>query len=240
MTATLYGLTQSIWTERARWALEHHGIAYRFHEHVPLLGEILLRHKAGVKKPSVPLFADGDRIVMGSAEIAREADRIGGGPKLFADPALDRWIDVAERLASAGRACFFEKFLASPGAQREVVPAFVPRALRGLAAPTTATVIRYLARKWDVPTDIPTVLATQMRPALEEVRAGLGGKPYLGADFGFADLAIAATLGVVAPPPGSQLEPATKAAWTVPALAEDFRDLLGWRDGIYARHRGAT
>lgn len=237
MTATLYGLHQSVWTERARWALEHHRVAYDFHEHLPLAGELLLRHKAGVKKASVPLFADGDVVVMGSADIARQAEKIGKGPKLFTDPAVDHWIDVAERLANAGRACFFAKALASPAVQRECVPKLIPRAFLGLAAPTAATVIRYLGRKWDVPTDVPAVVANAMRPALEKVRAKLAGGAYLLGDFGFADLAIASTLGVVEPPPMSALGPATKAAWTVPAVAADFRDLLDWRDGIYARHR---
>ena len=241
MTATLYGIHQSVWTERARWALDHHGVAYRFHEHMPLMGELLLRHKAGVKKASVPLFADGDVVVMGSVDIARRAEVTGSGAKLFGDPAVDRWVDVAERVAGAGRACFFEKLLASPAAQREVVPRFVPRAFLGLAAPSAAMVVRYLGRKWNVPTDVPVVVATAMRPALEQVRSGLAGKRYLlDDDFSFADLAIASALGVIEPLPSSPLGPATKAAWTIPALADDFRDLLDWRDGIYARHRAVT
>ncbi len=240
MTATLYGIHQSAWTERARWALDHHQVAYHFHEHVPLVGELLLRRKARVKKASVPLFADGDRVVMGSAEIARHAEGIGSGAKLFTDPAASPWIDVAERLAEGCRACFFEKARANPALQRESVPKFVPGALVGLAAPSVAMAIRYLGRKWDTPTDIATVVATRVRPALNEVRTGLAGKAYLLGGFSFADIAIASTLGAVKPRTASRFGPATRAAWTVADVAEEFRDLLDWRDGIYAGHCPVT
>ena len=50
MSRTLYGLSLSPWTERARWALDHHGVAYDYHEHVPMLGEVLLRMKARTRR----------------------------------------------------------------------------------------------------------------------------------------------------------------------------------------------
>jgi glutathione S-transferase len=33
------------------------------------------------------------------------------------------------------------------------------------------------------------------------------------------------------------LGPATRAVWTNPKLAEDYADLLAWRDRLYADHR---
>ena len=65
---TLYGLTQSAWTEKARWALEHHGIAYRYHEHVPVLGEVLLRLKAR------PRDADAEATSVMSPALVRPGD----------------------------------------------------------------------------------------------------------------------------------------------------------------------
>ena len=54
---TLYGVGYSPWTERARWALDHHRIAYRYREHLPMLGEPMLRRRAraaGQAKPTAP------------------------------------------------------------------------------------------------------------------------------------------------------------------------------------------
>src|SRR5262245_44456729 len=46
----LLGAFYSPWTERARWALDHHGIAYRFEEHVPVVGELALRRRRSATK----------------------------------------------------------------------------------------------------------------------------------------------------------------------------------------------
>jgi glutathione S-transferase len=42
----LVGEGFSPWTEKARWALDHHGIRYRCEEYVPLAGEPWLRLRA--------------------------------------------------------------------------------------------------------------------------------------------------------------------------------------------------
>src|SRR4051812_4751156 len=36
--ATLVGIGFSPWTQKARWALDHHGLGYRYHEHLILFG----------------------------------------------------------------------------------------------------------------------------------------------------------------------------------------------------------
>src|SRR4051812_21797018 len=106
MSRTLFGLRVSPWTERARWALDHHKMSYAYHEHLPMLGEVLLRRKARVKKASVPLLADGEDVVMGSLAIAKYAEKTKGGDALFPpgkETEIDHWADVAERITSAGR-----------------------------------------------------------------------------------------------------------------------------------------
>src|SRR6188508_1450752 len=57
----LVQLYYSPWSERARWALDHHGLAYETVEHVPFLGEIRLRRIVGKKaaRATVPVLIDG-------------------------------------------------------------------------------------------------------------------------------------------------------------------------------------
>lgn len=43
MTVQFYAESFSPFCERARWALDHHGISYREVEQVPMLAEITLR-----------------------------------------------------------------------------------------------------------------------------------------------------------------------------------------------------
>ena len=76
----LIGIGYSPWTEKARWALDHHGIDYRYSEHLILFGMLPLRIKLGklsrrqamVKRPKIllqPLAAaslrNDDDIVIG-------------------------------------------------------------------------------------------------------------------------------------------------------------------------------
>ncbi len=239
---TLYGLTQSPWTERARWALDHHAVAYRYREHLPFLGELVLRRRAGTKKPSVPLLVDGDAIFRSSGEIARHADAIGTGSSLLAAAAENRqWEEVAEGMTNAARAWVLHNLVRSPEAQREALPAFVPGPLRPLFAGTSRVAIRFLASKHGVPEDVDAEMEKKLRPALERVRAALRGASsqgtYLADTFSWGDIAIATALHGLRPHARSPIGPATRKAWTNEALAGEFEDLLDWRDALYAKHR---
>lgn len=71
--ATLIGLSYSPWTRKARWALDHHGLSYTFVEHLPMLGEPLLRWKLRRWRApvTVPAFIDKGARLMDSCTIAR-------------------------------------------------------------------------------------------------------------------------------------------------------------------------
>src|SRR5205085_4991579 len=115
---------------------------YRYHEHLPMMGELLLRRAAKLKdkskKASVPLLVDGDQSVMGSFEIAKHAESTGRGAPLFPrDPevtkAIEHWNDVAERISNVGRVQVFQKLPKNREAQKEALPSFVPGFLAGSA-----------------------------------------------------------------------------------------------------------
>jgi glutathione S-transferase len=76
-----------------------------------------------------------------------------------------------------------------------------------------------------------------VRQALDTLRAALaGGRDHLVADrLSFADIAMAVSLQFILPVSDQYIElgPATRAAWTHPALAADHGDLLAWRDRLY-------
>lgn len=236
---TLYGIQQSPWTERARWALDHHALPYRYHEHVPLVGELLLRRKArAAGRASVPLLVDRGETFRSSTEIARYADRVGRGSPLFPRGAdVARWDDLAEGMAKVGRALLLRNMRASDEARRESLPGFVPRPLRGVLAPSADLALSFLAKKHDVSADPDGEVERTLRPALAAIRAELGGRPYLLEGFSWADVAVATALQCVRPHARAPFGPATRAAWTHEALAREFDDLLMWRDAVYARHR---
>ena len=77
--------TISPWSERARWALDHHGIAYRSVEHVPFIPERRLRRmlRAPQTRVTVPVLLHGTAVLTESWDIAVFADRVGTASPLI-------------------------------------------------------------------------------------------------------------------------------------------------------------
>ena len=64
MNLTLFKLGYSPWSERALWALDHHGLARREREYTPIFGEPGMRLKARRFKGrvTVPLLVSDDGV----------------------------------------------------------------------------------------------------------------------------------------------------------------------------------
>ncbi|MFP2927312.1 glutathione S-transferase family protein [Pyxidicoccus sp. 3LG] len=240
---TLYGLGYSGWTEKARWALEHHRVPHRYREHTPLLGEPALRWRTqkGVK-PSVPLLVDEDGAITGSFFIAQRAEALGQGAPLFPPDATEtiaRWEDTSERVLHVGRAQVVAGLAHNRKAQLESLPAFLPGWLRGLMAPSARMGASFIARKHSATSDVDAAIRDTVIPALEILRAELAGRPYLRDGFTYADVTAAAMLQLLRPADDRYmpLGPGTREVWTNETLAARFPDLLEWRDALYAKHR---
>ncbi|RKH54518.1 glutathione S-transferase C-terminal domain-containing protein [Corallococcus llansteffanensis] len=241
---TLVGLTSSGWTEKARWALDHHRVAYRFHDYVPLIQERWLRkYVAPGVKASVPLLIDPPGpATHGSFAIAKRAEELGQGSPLFPPEhleAIHRWEALSEQVLDVARTYAMPRMLASNGAQAEALPKFVPGALRRLFAPTARMGMRFVMRKHQVPESAEALIESTVVPALERLRAALGGRPYLEGTFTYADITAAMMLVFLGPPAARHLPmgPATRAVWTHEGLVARFPDLLAWRDALYDKHR---
>jgi len=242
----LYQMHYSPWSERARWALDHHHLSHEKVEHVPVLGVPLLRVAA--KKPtgpiSVPLLIDGGTAVQGSFDIARHAEEKGSGEPLFpagSAEAIERWNQVGEGMVEAGRVLVTRKVASDKEAQRESAPGFVPEGLRGAVASGTGLVVAMLARKYGFAGVSDATARSQAREGLLKLRAALstGSTHLVGDGFTYADLMMAASLQFLRPVADLYMPigPATRRCWSNPDLADEFSDLLAWRDQIYAEHR---
>jgi glutathione S-transferase len=109
--------------------------------------------------------------------------------------------------------------------------------MKSIAAPSASMAVSFLAKKYAVPTDLDAEVKQVLRPALEEVRAALNGRPYLLDAFTYADITVACGLQSVRPHDRAPLGPGTRQTWTNEELAKEFDDLLMWRDAIYRKHR---
>lgn len=243
MTVTLVQIGYSPWSEKARWALDHHRIAYRKVDYLPMVAEPLLRFRLGklTGPVTVPVLIDRDQIFTDSYTIARHADAVGRGALLFPPDSIDtiaRFDENSNRLLEAGRARTTARTLESEAALREALPPPLRR-LGPLGLPIAKLGARYLQKKYA--TDAATLEAHRetMERELERLRESLGSRDHLVGDgFSYADICMAVSLQFVAPiAAAGRLGKATRATWSEPDLAAAFDDVVSWRDRTYELHR---
>ncbi|HYO53788.1 glutathione S-transferase family protein [Archangium sp.] len=234
----------SPWSERARFALDHHRIDYHEESYVPLLGEPLLRLRTRVFRGqlSVPVLLHDGRVIRDSVEIARHADRVGTGSPLFpasAEAEIARYVELATGLMEAARVLSMPRMANDPAVRRESLPSFVPTPLRSALLPLAGLGAAYVARKYRLGSRDPNEARATMRRALERLQAELRGRSTLLSDFTFADIAAAVALTAVRPVehPVIPLGPGMRAAFTDQEMAKEFGELLAWRDRLYAERR---
>jgi glutathione S-transferase len=247
VTVLVY-IPYSPWSEKARWAIAHHGVTVEKRAHLPMVGEAALRLRARRLRGrvSVPFLAadDGARL-FDSLDIARWAEERGSGSPLFpagADDEVSEWNRRSEAIMGAGRPRTSARVFADREALLEAVPAPLRRpADLGVALGRAG--VHFLARKYrfDLGEAAQRAYKRTIRDELDHLRAALAasGGEYILGRFSFADIAMAAALQFVKPVESDSLRlgPATRRAWTDPAIAPDAAELLAWRDHLYERHR---
>ncbi|MBW2462503.1 MAG: glutathione S-transferase family protein [Deltaproteobacteria bacterium] len=237
MTPLLVGLDYSPWTQRAAWALYLSGVPARFVQYTPTLGEprlrLRLRRLGGTVSVPVLLGAPGGPIE-DSFDIARwavaHASPEAPAPNLIPDlAAANRWNALADRALEYGRQRLVRQMIDNAGhldeASSKEFPPFVAPMLRPVAR---AIARRTLGKYAPAP-------RSAMADALTQLRDALGNGPYvLGAAPSYADIAMATMLEVVSPSSRTKRGPEEVRDWTDPEFAEEFRDLLEWRDALAA------
>jgi glutathione S-transferase len=242
---TLVGIPYSPWSEKARWALDHHRLSYRMEVYKPMLGEPALRARTGRLrgKITVPVFLErGEPAIMGAFAIARRAEASGSGATLFPagrDLEIDAWDRRIDEAMAEARMRVFDRMLENDEAQAEALRGAVPDELRRPLRGATKGVVKYLARKYrDVAPPAGTYEATlsALREALDRGAGHVVGAPS------FADFAAATLLQGVRPVDDRfvRLGPATREVWTDEALSARFGDLLEWRDALYRERRAPS
>jgi glutathione S-transferase len=233
----------SPWTEKALWALDHHRVRYAFKQYQPLIEEPWLRIKTRnlTGRATVPVLIAGGEILSDSLAIARWAEGRGGSPLFVAghEREIEAWNERSDRALRAGRALFFERLSRDPEAQSDNLPPFVPRRLRPLLRLVVRTGIAYLRKKHGSDRELTERAHAELDAELAELGKRIAAGRYLLGSFSYADVAMAVACQFFAPVDDRyiHLTFANRACWTEPTLAETFRDVIAWRDAIYADHR---
>jgi glutathione S-transferase len=247
----LLHLSYSPWSEKARWALERRGVAYRGRHYQPMIGELELRLRLRRLrgKVSVPfLRADGE-VAGDSFEIARYAEAHGSGPSLFPagkEREIERYNELSERGLSAGRALALARVLDNDEALIELVPRGLRKRLGKLAPGIGAFGVRRTLRKYGGTASDMAEHERVLVEVLDTMRRELGPdaasepKTLLGT-FSYADIAMAQVLAFVMPPAsGLRLGKGNRSAFGNEPIAARYPDLLAWRDALYLRYRSSV
>lgn len=244
MTPLLIHLPYSPWSERARWALDARAVPHERRTYQPLLGEpelrVRLRKWSG--PVSVPVLLTEDNAIADSDAIARWADERGSGPSLFPEEhldAIDHWIRRSQEGLAAGRAVSLVRVLADDAAVVELTPPWM-RKLGPIARAVGRSGVARTRRKYSGNARADEEHQKTLESVLDELRTALGPSPTtLLGTFTFADICAAQVLCFVAPPDRKYLRlgKANAAAFGDPALATKYRDLVEWRDALYAKYR---
>jgi len=232
---TFVGESFSPWTKKARWGIERCALGYEYEEYVPTLSEpgLRLRMRQWSGTVSVPVLFVGRRVLRSSWEIVSYANHTAGNAPLGDMNLIEPWDKLSEAALAEGRTRVVRAVLNNQSALEEALPPFVPKSMRSS--------LRFLARDAAKRLDKKYAHLYQpgaIRNALEVTRNGLSesSNDYLLGEFGYADITMAVVLEVIAPiartePP---LGPNTERCWHDHELAEEFDDLIQWRNRLAA------
>ena len=231
----LVGETFSPWTKKARWGLERCGVRYDYQEYTPTLSEPGLRWRMRqfTGSVSVPVLFVGKQIIRGSWDIVSYANAVSDHAPLGDLTTIAHWDMLSERALAEGRTRVVRAIKHSDAALEESLPGFIPQPLRKPLRLIARDAVTRLDRKY-----AHLYEPGAIRSALEATRNGLdqSGQDYLLGNFSYADITMAVVLEVIAPiartePP---LGSATAACWNDIPLAEEFADLIQWRNRLAA------
>lgn len=243
MKPQLFGLKYSPWTEKARWALDHYQIDYDYIEHIPIFMNPLIRLRTlnFTGKLTVPVLADHLETYRNSFEIARHADRAGSNSTLFPKTKgldIESWDNHSNDALNSARILVTLKTANDSTARKEAIAPMVPEPFLDIMEPLADAGIMYFKVKYDIAEGDATEARDNLRDVLLLLRESLKND-YLLNEFSYADIAMSVVLQAVKPLSTSYLDvgPGTRRAWSEPELADEFSDLVEWRDMIYRKHR---
>jgi glutathione S-transferase len=247
MTATFVALPLSPWSEKARWALDHHEVDYVETVYTPMFGSPRLRWRLRRLRGriTVPILFDASgNVHLESLDIARYAERVGHGAPLFRrgdEEAVAHWNERSDEAMQAARALITSRLAEDRAARQEAMAGVMPRRLAGVLRPAALLGVRFIQRKYHVRDADEAEHRERLRAVLFELRRALAdGRRYLvGGALSYSDIAMASAIIGVDPGEARHLRlgTATRRALTDLELAGEFTDLLGWRDQLYAQRR---
>jgi len=234
----------SIWSEKAHWVLDFCRIPYTREIYTPLISTPRVRYLAGnlFGKLTLPIITYQSEVYSDSYTIAQfaNAKRAHGAADLFPVEHLteiNEWEALSQQLMDRCRIKALVKMKTNQQSLENNLPAFIPKALRPHLRFMTKIALSNFQNKYPIAEQDPDLL---LRQGLLKLRAKLKeSKGYILKEFSYADITMATAI-VGFKPVDTRYMPiddATIDSMTDDRLAEEFADLIAWRDQLYATFR---
>ncbi len=204
MTPKLITFGISHFCEKARWALDWHGIAYEEISWAPGLHQVLAK-RYGAKATTLPILLDGEDVIQGSGAIIDWAEQRAGhsARSLAAEGAPDIERRADEVLGvHVRRLAYAEMLPQSPYLATELFRNLSSshHAIGSLMWPVTR---RIIMRMYEITPTAASESRSKLEGELDRLESTLDdGRRYLSGDrFSRADLTVASLLAPFARPP---------------------------------------
>jgi glutathione S-transferase len=245
MMLRLYVTDYSPWSEMARWSLDIQGIPYATSPTVPVVGApgMRLRTRRFIGPVVAPLAVKGSESYEGPWAIAKFGACRSLKPiiPLDAPSVVERWYERADRMLQAGRVLTLDRVRGNDDALREYLPRPAAR-LRRVGPALGRSGAALLLRRAPLRSEDAR---GALRADLLRLRTGLAqgdGGFLVDGRLTFADLAMGCALQFVEPVSERwvRLGEANRPLWRDAELADEFTDLVQWRDGLYEGWRQSS
>jgi len=245
----LLQLRNSVFSEKARWALDYKAVPYQEVNLPPGMHTLILRVRGW--GTTVPVLLTAGDALPDSTEIIARLEELRPDPPLYPKDqsslrcalALEEFFD--EHCGHEVRRVGLDEMLDDSRSFRARMLAGEPRVVRGVARVARPMVKRQVRRRYGIaPASVDAARET-VRTALDRVEAQLQPSGYLVGDrFSVADLTAAALLAPLVLP--SHMPGPSSDEIRLPAGLEEFRASLRahpgfeWVNEMYRRHRGTS
>lgn len=241
---TLWHITISHYSEKARWALDHKAIPYRGRAMPPGVHAVVALWLTRGRHYTLPVLdADGECIGDSTAIIAALEER-HPEPPLYPRSATERrralaleeWFD--EELGPYVRRFVFHELFGDPECFVEIGTQVLPRRLLGPVGRRGAQAL--IGTRYGAHRDAAAEAArAKILAGFDRLEAELGAGDYLvGETFGVADLTAAALLYPLVRPPEAYVT-IERMPESVERLRAELRERRGyrWVEEMFRRHR---
>lgn len=243
---TLWHITISHYSEKARWALDYKALPYRLRAPLPGAHVLVALWLTRGRHYTLPVLDLGGKRIGDSTSIIAELEQRHPQPALYPRPAAQRRQALAleeyfdEEVGPYVRRFVFHELRGDPERFAEVSAKTAPRAFQLMGSPGAAFARAMIGLRYRARSDEAAKTAREkVIAAFDRLEDELGANDYLvGENFTVADLTAAALLYPLVRPPEAHVR-IDRMPEPVERLRAQLRERRGyhWVEEMFRRHR---